>query len=126
MPQRQVKEPLNGPQILQDSNLPRAMRSPLIAEAVLTLQSGAQVKARTTDISIAGCYVVTTIQLQRGTAVRVQLTYRSKTFCAMGQVIRSNRDKGTGIKFRTVEPAQLAVLQEWLFAQSRADDPTNV
>ena len=120
MTPKQVKEPLNPNRSLQDSNLPRAMRSPVVAKAVLTLQSGVQVNASTTDISIAGCYVTTTIQLQRGTAVRVQIVYRNKTFSTMGQVARSIRNKGTGIKFRNVEPSQLAVLQEWLFSQSRA------
>src|ERR1700676_4897478 len=84
-----------------DSNLPRAMRASLVAEAILILHSGARVRACTTDLSIAGCYVKASIQLQRGTAVRVQLMYRSKTFSAIGQVVRSSRDKGTGIKFRT-------------------------
>jgi len=125
MSQKQVKELVPNWKSLQESNLPRAMRAPVVAEAVLVLQSGAQVRGRTTDVSIAGCYVATAIQLQRGTAVRVQLMYRSKIFSATGKVIRSSRNKGTGIKFRTVEPSQLVVLQEWLFAQSRADDPAN-
>jgi PilZ domain len=126
MPQKQIKEPRDARKLLQDSNLPRAMRSPLIAEAILVLQSGAKVKARTTDISIAGCYVTTTIELQRGTAVRVQLLYKGRIFSAMGQVIRSSRNKGTGIKFRTVEPAQLSVLREWLFSQTRATELQSV
>jgi len=126
MPQKQAEEQLNARQPQQVSNLPRAMRAPVIAEAVLELQSGLYVKGRTTDISAAGCYVTTTIPLQRGAAIRVQLTYRGKTFSASGQVIRSRQNKGTGIKFRTVDPAQLTVLQEWLFAHNRASDPVNI
>ena len=117
---------MNSSRSLQDSNLPRAMRSPLIADAVLFLQSGVRVTARTTDISIAGCYVTTTIQLQRGAEVRVQLVWRNRTFSAMAQVTRSSRNKGTGMIFRAVEPAQLTVLKEWLFAQSRTGQLANV
>jgi PilZ domain len=121
MSEKQVEALVHEQGSLQDSSLPRSMRAPIVAEAILVFPSGTEVRARTTDLSIAGCYVTTNIQLQRGTAVRVQLMYRRKTFSTMGQVVRSSRNRGIGIQFRTVEPAQLMVLREWLFAQGRAD-----
>jgi hypothetical protein len=95
-----------------------ASRFTLIANAeVIDLKNDAHLKARTSDISIGGCYLDMVNPLPPGTAIRVQINNQNETFTATGAVVFSNTNMGMGIRFSDVEDAQLEVLKKWLTAE---------
>ena len=94
-----------------------ASRFTLIASAeVIDLKSDAHLKARTSDISIGGCYLDMVNPLPPGTAIRVEINNRDETFTTTGAVVYSNTNMGMGIRFSDVDDHQLGVLKKWLTA----------
>jgi hypothetical protein len=81
---------------------------------VLDLRSNTSLKGRTTDLSLAGCFVDTLNPLPLTTDVHVQLTHKNETFRALGVVVHSQESLGMGIKFTAIEVEQGSVLDGWL------------
>ncbi len=99
----------------------RATRYPLIAAVeIVELQSNARMRARTSDVSLIGCYVDTVNPLPAGTEVRVQLTHQDTIFTALGVVAHLQQNMGMGVRFTEVELDQQAVLEKWLAGLSEA------
>ncbi len=98
-----------------------ATRYPFVAAAeLLDLRSETAVKARTSDLSLSGCYVDSMNPFSAGTQLKVRLTHHEKTFEALGTVAHSKPGMGMGVAFTRVEPDQKAVLENWL-AESRGE-----
>jgi hypothetical protein len=51
--------------------------------------------------------------------VRLRLTYNGSSLTLFGDVVRSETNKGMAVRFRAIEPAQLATLKGWFFALDR-------
>lgn len=100
----------------------RAPRYQLIAEAeIIEPRSRHSYKARTSDVSLVGCFMNTANSLPAGTRVQVRVTHRETAFTADGQVTRSEPAMGIGIAFSTIKEDQQAILQQWLSDIARAD-----
>jgi len=92
----------------------RAVRHKFVARVeVVDIDSERQIAARTSNVSIFGCFIETEVPLPRGTKIRMRITYRGSTFAALGQVTNS-RSTGMGVKFDKIEPAQQQILENWL------------
>ena len=93
-----------------------APRFPLVLSAeVVEKQSGARLHARTSDVSLSGCYVDTLNPVPRGSKVCVRLTRRREVFEVMAEVMYESPRMGMGLQFEApLPPAQLAILERWL------------
>jgi hypothetical protein len=71
-------------------------------------------KARTSDVSLVGCFMNTSYSLPPGTEIRLRLKYEGATLIASGAVVRCEPSMGFGISFADLKGAQQVVLQKWL------------
>src|ERR1700686_774967 len=93
----------------------RARRFPCHATSELTdLQSEAQTKEQTSDLSLFGCHVDTLKPLLAGTKLRIKISYRSENFVALGKVVYALQNAGMGILFTKIEPNDQLVLDKWI------------
>ena len=93
----------------------RATRYPLIAAVqIVELRTRASISARTSDLSLVGCYLDTLNSLPPGADVRLQIAYEGETFTTLGTVAHSTSNIGMGIKFRAIRQDQQNVLQRWI------------
>ena len=81
---------------------------------ILDLGSRAQCSARTSDISLGGCFVDTTSPFAVGTVTKVRLTRERESFVAAAVVASSMTGMGMGLKFTNVEAQQSRVLNSWI------------
>lgn len=97
------------------NELPRATRYPLIAAAeIVELRTSATINARTSDLSLDGCYLDTLNPLPPGADVRLQITYEGDTFTTLCTVAHCASNMGMGTKFKSVRQDQQKVLQRWV------------
>ena len=93
----------------------------IIAAEVIELQTDTHIKARTSDVSLVGCYLDMMNPLPLGTDVRLKLAHQNTTFIALGTVAYSQANMGMGITFTVVEPEQQRVLEKWFTGLSTTD-----
>jgi hypothetical protein len=93
----------------------RAPRYQLVADAeIVSPLSHVCLKARTSDVSLVGCFMNTTYALPLGTEVQLQLKYEGTTFVASGEVARSEPSMGFGVSFDHMKAEQQILMQKWL------------
>jgi hypothetical protein len=93
----------------------RATRYPLIASVLIVdLRTGASINARTSDLSLVGCYLDTLNSLPPGADVRLEIAHEGETFTTLGTVAHSTSNMGMGIKFRAMRQDQQNILQKWV------------
>lgn len=93
----------------------RAPRYPFIASAeVRTENTGSQLAARVSDISVTGCYVDTINPLMGGTSVRLKIHTETQAFEAPATVVYAHAHLGMGLKFGELPANSQNVLQTWL------------
>lgn len=93
----------------------RAPRYPLIASAeVIELQTDAHLSARTSDLSLGGCYLDMPNSLPVGTEISLRIVHSGVTFTALAVVAYCQPNMGMGIKFTNVQSDQYEILREWL------------
>jgi hypothetical protein len=98
----------------------RAPRYQLIADAEITeVKSKSQVNAKTSDVSIVGCFMNSPTALPMGTKIKVRLTRNQATFTGDAVVARVI-PMGMGVNFSAVKPDQMELLRTWLSETSRA------
>jgi PilZ domain len=85
-----------------------------VAVEAVELESGAQILARTSDVSRGGCYVDTTSPFAEGTTVKLRLTKKSESFQAEAKVIYAQVGMGMGMMFVKAHPEQRKVLEAWI------------
>ena len=73
-----------------------------------------RMSARTSDISRGGCYVDTFSPFPLKTNVKLRLTCEKFAFMADAAVVSSHIGMGMGLRFTSIEPGELPVLQKWL------------
>jgi hypothetical protein len=93
----------------------RAPRYPLIAAAeIVELATATCIMARTSDLSLVGCYLDMVNPLPVGVEIRLRLAHHGKTFSTLGIVAWSKSNMGMEVTFIEVEQDQQRVLQKWL------------
>ncbi len=70
--------------------------------------------ARTTNLSLFGCYVYTVDPFPVGTKVSLRILHGGASFAAFGKVVYSKANSGMGITFTEIEPSGQAILEKWL------------
>lgn len=96
-----------------------APRFRFIADAEITeVISATKVRARTSDLSIGGCFFDLINPSPRGTQIQVRIFHADTTFSAIGRVAFVIPNMGMGVAFTNVEGNQVAVLQKWLLGLS--------
>jgi hypothetical protein len=105
-----------------DSERRRAPRYPFIAEAeAIEVSSDTKLAAKTSDLSIGGCFLDMLNPTPQGTEVRVRISHEGATFTALGRVVFILPNMGMGVKFTSIEQDQQAILQKWLANLSRPE-----
>jgi len=100
----------------------RAPRYPIIADAEITeIVSDTKLSARTSDLSVGGCFLVMLNPSPEGTEIRVRISHANTTFITLGRVVFLFPNMGMGVMFTSVEANQQAVLQKWLEELGRGE-----
>ena len=90
-------------------------RHAFIAETEVTvIATNTTPKARTTDISIDGCFLDMLNPSPKGTDIRVKTSHDGSTLEALGVVVLVVANLGMGIVFANVDGNQKARLQKWI------------
>ncbi len=94
---------------------PRARRYPFVVGIELTdVQSDAQIRERTSDLSVFGCHVDTLKLFPTGTKVRIRIAHRGANFAALGRVVYTGPNTGMGVAFTKIEQKDQLVLEKWI------------
>ncbi|MFZ0335678.1 MAG: PilZ domain-containing protein [Candidatus Acidiferrales bacterium] len=97
------------------SKFHRAARYPFAASIELTdVQSERHLTARTTNLSLFGCYVHTSSPFPEGTKVSLRISHGGASVATFGKVVYSKPNSGMGIAFGELEPHSQAILEKWL------------
>src|SRR5258707_14590145 len=101
----------------------RAPRYPIIAEAKVTeIASETTLSARTSDLSLGGCFLDMLNPSPEGTEIVVRISYADTTFTARGRVVFVFPNMGMGVMFTSVPASQQAVLEKWLASLSSGEE----
>lgn len=92
-----------------------APRYPMVLSAdVVELPRGARLSARTSDISLTGCYIDTLNPIPQGSEVRLRFSHNNEIFEALGRVVYVSYGLGMGVVFTKVTEDEKARLERWL------------
>ena len=92
-----------------------APRYPFVAPAVVVdARTGARISARTSDLSLRGCYVDTLNPFPLGTALRLQIHKGNQILDARARTTSSHTGSGMGLLFGEMTPEQRSMLAGWL------------
>ncbi|SRR5712692_5676915 len=98
-----------------DSERRHAPRYPFIAEAeVIEISSDTRLVAKTSDLSVGGCFLDMLNPTPQGTEVQVRISNEGTTFTALGRVVFVLPNMGMGVVFTRIEHDQQAILQKWI------------
>jgi hypothetical protein len=98
-----------------DSERRRAPRYPIIADAEVTeIATETKLSAKTSDLSLGGCFLDTLNPSPEGTEIVVRISHTDTTFTARGRVVFLFPNMGMGVMFTSVPASQQAVLEKWL------------
>jgi hypothetical protein len=108
-------DPLKQPAAGSGSERRRDPRYPLVAEARITdIGSSTEIKLRTSDLSITGCYLDTVSPLPNGTDIVLKICRDDGLFESNGKVVYVHPGMGMGVRFTDTKPAQQAILVRWI------------
>jgi hypothetical protein len=97
-----------------------APRYPLVLLAEVTdLLSSAKFTARTSDVSLTGCYIDMLSPLPRGTQVQVRLKNGHEVFESAATVMYVSPGLGIGVALAELSAAQQTLLDRWLASAAR-------
>jgi PilZ domain-containing protein len=98
-----------------DSERRRAPRYPIIADAEVTeIASETKLSAKTSDLSVGGCFLDMLNPSPEGTEIVVKISRADSTFTARGKVVFLFPNTGMGVMFTSVPASQQTVLEKWL------------
>src|SRR3989441_12501136 len=102
-----------------ESERRRHPRFAIIADAEVTeITSGTKLSAKTSDLSVGGCFLDMLNPSPEGTEIAVRISHADATFSARGRVVFLFPNMGMGVMFTSVPASQWAVLEKWLAALS--------
>ena len=91
-----------------------AERYPFVCPVeVVDVAGSAMISARTSDLSLQGCYIDTLNTLPKGTRVRLQLNKNNQRLGLRAEVTACHVG-GMGVVFEQLSPAQQGTLLSWL------------
>ena len=94
---------------------PRARRYSFVVAIELTdVQSEAQTRERTSDLSLFGCRVDALKLFPTGTRVRIRIAHRGANFVALASVVYAAPNAGMGLAFTKIEQKDQLVLERWI------------
>ena len=97
----------------QDRRL--ASRNMLVASVEAEeLTSGMSLSARTSDVSVHGCYLDTINPFSPGTRIRVHLTKANETFHSLAVVTYAHTGLGMGVAFTEISQDAREIIQRWI------------
>src|SRR5713226_9045127 len=100
---------------LQPANQRSVRRCPLVASAEVTeLRSGALLSARTSELSLGGCYVDAHSPFTEGTLVELRILRDQGVFETKAKVVYCDPRFGMGLAFTETTPDQRSLLEAWL------------
>jgi hypothetical protein len=82
-----------------------------------------RIKARISDLGREGCYVDTISPFAVGTSVLIRVMKNDQAFSAKAIVLYATFGMGMGLKFTSVPPDEVPVLEKWL-AELSGEAPT--
>ena len=98
----------------------RAPRYQFIADAEVTpILFAANLKVKTGDLSLGGCFIDMPNPLPEGTEIRLKISHANAEFAAIGRVVFVFPNLGMGVVFTAVEADQQVVLRNWIAELSR-------
>ena len=98
----------------------RAPRYQLIADAeIVELRSNAKLNARTSDVSLVGCFMNSARSFPQGSKVWLCLVLKKKSFTSLGVIVRT-QPTGMAVSFSEVKKDQHNELHRWLAQIGRA------
>jgi hypothetical protein len=93
----------------------RDPRYPLVAEArIADIGSSTEIKLRTSDLSITGCYLDTVSPLPNGTEIVLKICRDDGLFETNAKVVYVHPGMGMGVQFTDTKPAQQTILVRWI------------
>ncbi len=85
------------------------------ADAQVTeIASETILSAKTSDLSLGGCFLDMLNPSPEGTEIAVRISHSETTFTARGKVVFVFPNMGMGVMFTSVPASQQAVLEKWL------------
>jgi hypothetical protein len=78
------------------------------------ITNGISLSARTSDVSVHGCYLDTLNPFSPGTRIRVHLTKGNQTFHSLGVVTYTHQGMGMGVAFMEISPGAREIVQGWI------------
>jgi hypothetical protein len=91
------------------------IRQAISAEAtMIEIDSRIRLRARCSDLSMAGCYIDTLNPFLKGSRLLLQLTSKGVDFVAIARVISHHTGMGMGLAFEGLREEQKSVLAGWL------------
>jgi hypothetical protein len=104
---------------MTESKKPRPARHSLrLAVQAVDSLTGRSITGRTSNVSLAGCYIETQQPLDVKSSVRIEFSHMGSKATIFGDVVRADAG-GMAVRFRGTTQDQLAELKKWLFAGSR-------
>ena len=102
-----------------DSERRSSPRYRFIADVeIIEVASDTKLKARTSDLSIGGCFLDMLNPSPAGTEIRVTISHAGANFVAIGRVAFVVPNMGMGVAFTNVDGNQMEILQRWLASGS--------
>lgn len=115
------KPPAKGP--TQETQYPERRAVPRfhwIAEVeVIELKTHAKLRARTSEVSLMGCYIDTMNPFPAGSLVKFRMIQDRGTFEAAGRVAYTQPSLGMGIVFTEISDEHRKFLESWLAELNR-------
>jgi PilZ domain len=81
---------------------------------MVEMRTGSRIEARTSDLSLQGCYVDTLNPLPMGAAVRLQIHRAGMILDVLATVSSRHAGSGMGLVFGEITETQRAVVEGWL------------
>jgi hypothetical protein len=99
-----------------------ARRNTLVASVKAgELTNGMSLSARTSDVSVHGCYLNTLNPFSPGTRIRVHLTKGNETFHSLAVVVYVHDDLGMGVAFTEISPTAREMIHRWMADQEGSE-----
>ena len=93
----------------------RTPRYSFVVDVEMTdIQSGAQIRGRTKQLSLLGCGLDALRLFPKGTNVKMKFSHRGAEANVQARVVYARADLGMGIAFTSVEREDERILESWL------------
>ena len=100
---------------MEDNLVRRTPRYSLAVDVEATdIQSEAQIRGRTKQLSLFGCGFDAPRLFRRGTNVRIELSYRGAAVIALARVVYASQQLGMGLAFLSVDSECQRILELWI------------